>query len=185
MRPTAPRLAAPTRHGIIAPMIRMACVALGCSWLGVAQPPNQPPRKSAPAMTDTWQRSKECSVQAEKVMGEIDQRAVADGRPRSTDWNNHYSPKYLRCFVSASYFAGKSAVKGGPLFSATLLDAFERSIIASSASGGDPHVMCRSETDPAECEQIAKSLWKILCKIDDKETSCAVAEAFIEEHMKR
>ena len=80
-------------------------------------------------------------------------------------WENHYSPKYGKCFVSATFaFTGEGAGKTIPLFSNALIDAFERSFLALSAHGGNTEGACYiGEEKPADC---------------------AKAEAFISEHMK-
>jgi hypothetical protein len=121
-------------------------------------------KKTAPptAKPDTWQKSKECAAQAEKVMAERERRMSAKGSLGDMDWENHYSPKYNKCFISATYFNSKGG-KDLPAFTNTLVDAFERSTLAQSASAG--------QTDG-------------FCKIDDKATDCAQAEKFISEHMK-
>jgi hypothetical protein len=111
---------------------------------------------------DTWKKSKECAAQAEKVMAERDSRMVASGIPGAVDWTNHYSPKYDKCFISATYFNSKAG-KDAPAFGTNLIDAFERSILANSASAG-----------PSDG----------FCKVDDKTTDCAKAAIFISEHMK-
>lgn len=49
--------------------------------------PGRPPEKP-----DTWQRSKECATQAEKMMADRDLRLPAFGVNRAASWTNHYSP---------------------------------------------------------------------------------------------
>jgi hypothetical protein len=166
---------------MIARMSRLAWLTFACGWLLLGQPQ----KKSAPVKTDTWQKSKECSVQAEKVMANLDQQSVARGGTPASSWTNHYSPKYNRCFIRGEYLLdAKSTVKGGPFAYARLLDAFERSALAVTAYGLSSHLACRSESNPDECEQSAALAWKIFCKIDDEDVDHATAEAFITEHMK-
>jgi hypothetical protein len=84
-----------------------------------------PAKKTSPAQIkpDTWQKSKECAAQAEKLMAYRDSRRIETGvGGAALDWLNHYSPKYNRCFVSANYSVGTTL----------LLDAFERSEVAFS-----------------------------------------------------
>ena len=118
--------------------------------------------KKAPqpaAHPDAWQKSKECAAQAEKVMAEWRLRA-----PALTDWHNHYSRKYDRCFIEAFFFFPDGGPgKAIPALSNGLMDAFERSILADSASVG-----------PADG----------FCHIDEKPADCAKAASFISEHMK-
>jgi hypothetical protein len=120
---------------------------------------------SQAATADAWQKSKECASQAEKTMADFDRRSVAAGGAGFVDWKNHYSPKYNRCFITADYVS--PAKDGGgkyvPFFSTELIDAFERSILANSASGGP--------TDG-------------FCDIDHEPVDCAKAASFISEHMK-
>jgi hypothetical protein len=167
---------------MITRMSRLAWLTFACGWLLLGQPPN---KSVAPVKTDTWQKSKECSAQAEKIMAERDQQSVARGSTPASTWSNHYSPKYNRCFIKAEYFLdAKSIVKGGPFGYAQLLDAFERSILAVTAYGVSSHLACRSEPNPEECEQNAALAWKIFSKIDSEDTDRATAKAFITEHMK-
>jgi hypothetical protein len=117
-----------------------------------------------PPKSDAWQKSKECANQAEKVMADNDRRATAMGLPGSAGWTNHYSPKYDKCFVSAEYVNKDGGIgKNGPMFTTSLIDAFERSFLATSASVG-----------PTEG----------FCQIDHKPVACAKAEDFIAERMK-
>jgi hypothetical protein len=125
---------------------------------------------------------KECAAQAEKVMTDRDLRTIASGGTRA-DWTNHYSPKYKRCFVSAYYFSNEP-IKGGPQTYTILIDAFERSNLASTASGVEAETACRGQEKPADCEATAHKLWGIACKIEDEPTDCAKAKQFIEGHMK-
>lgn len=61
------------------------------------RPPHGPPKP------DTWQKSKECAAQTEKV--------VAGWFKHPDDWQNHYSPKYDKCFVSLCFLSVSSDVK--------------------------------------------------------------------------
>jgi hypothetical protein len=87
----------------------------------------QAPAKTAPlssAKQDTWERSKECAAQAEKMVAGWSQRAGS----APTDWNNHYSPKYNKCFVSITSVQLSTDEKTFPtLHSTALFNAFERS----------------------------------------------------------
>ena len=91
--------------------------------LSFAQTPakNNPPARAKP---DTWERSKECAAQAEKMVTAWSQRAGSS----PTDWNNHYSPKYDKCFVSISSVQVSTDEKSFPtLHSTHMFNAFERS----------------------------------------------------------
>ena len=137
-------------------LVAVAAVSFGQTATKKAAP--MPPK------SDAWQKSKECANQAEKVMADNDRRATAMGLPGSAGWTNHYSPKYDKCFVSAEYVNKDGGIgKNGPMFTTSLIDAFERSFLATSASVG-----------PTEG----------LCQIDHKPVACAKAEDFIAERMK-
>lgn len=137
--------------------IRRLCLCTVFASLSLAQ---APPKKTSSAQTkpDTWQKSKECAVQAEKVVEAF--RTAA-----TVEWQNHYSPKYERCFLKVSYMYRPSdgGGKDVPMFSYQLIDAFERSRLANSASVGPTGG---------------------ICNIDEKPVDCAKAEAFIAEHLK-
>ena len=93
-----------------------------------------PTKKTTPALTkpDRWQRSRECAVQAEKMVAEWPQRTGS----AASDWNNHYSPKYDKCYVSIYLRQLSTDEKVFPtIFQTLLFDAFERSAaIASSCT---------------------------------------------------
>lgn len=112
---------------------------------------------------DLWQKTKDCAAQAEKLMAYFNSRSSDGG---SSDWQNHYSPKYDKCFVSASYTLSEKdrGGKPGPFFLTMLYDAFERSTLAKSATG--------EKTEA----------WG--CRILEKYVDCGEAEKFITEHMK-
>jgi hypothetical protein len=145
-----------------------------------------PTNKTAPAQAqpDTWERSKECAAQAEKVVADRNRFSVAVNGHGVDSWSNHYSPKYKRCFVKLDYVLDvKTGVKGGPFLVTDLVDAFERTSVAESADGVSPKFVCRNEDNPAECERIAVSVWESHCETDHK-TDCATSKDFIAEHMK-
>lgn len=50
----------------------------------------------------------------------------AAATPSVLHWENHYSPKYEKCFVSGTLTI---SIKGGALFMTELRDAFERSTL--------------------------------------------------------
>jgi hypothetical protein len=148
-----------------------------------------------PEKPDTWQRSKECATQAEKMIAARDLRSVSFGGPRVASWTNHYSPKYSRCFVSVSYFDGATPPpKGMPWLSSTILiDAFERSTVASTATDLAPpaEIACGDQQEPAECDAMREAMresvrimWQTFCNIEKEPTDCAKAKEFIEDHMR-
>ena len=79
-------------------------------------------------------------------------------------WENHYSPKYNKCFISV-IDGGTGAFHG--LARKRLLDAFERTTLATFVLGHAP------ADDPG---------WS--CQIDFEFVKCAKAADFITEHMK-
>jgi hypothetical protein len=108
-------------------------------------------KKDAPPArkSDTWERSKECAAQAEKVM--------ADRKtPILTTWENHYSPKYNRCFLAILQIFStlEGAGKDFDKYQWELLDAFERSSVAATAWDGPTPgpIACRTEGTPVDCE---------------------------------
>lgn len=71
-----------------------------------------------------------------------------------------------------------------PLTTTRLIDAFERSTVASTAIGLRPEIACRDQEKPAECEETARSVWQQACSIEEEPTDCAKAKQFIEDHMR-
>jgi hypothetical protein len=115
---------------------------------------------ATPGKPNTWERSKECALQAEKVMKD---------RGTIQSWENHYSPKYSRCFISVLNRApGDGAGKVYPLLRNDLLDAFERTTLATWSSEFS--------------EKRADDL--VACQVDHQPADCAKAARFISEHMK-
>ena len=163
-----------------------------------------------PAKSESWQRSKECSAQGEKIVAEWPQRRGA----APEDWHNHYSPKYERCFVTVCFTQISKDEKNFPsIFTTALVDAFERSTVAatctllrgnsdcaeqisktmrdleldeiSKASNGKSF----NEATAAEKEAVRKVVGEAKvglnwCTIDGQSVDCAKAASFISEHMK-
>lgn len=94
--------------------------------------------------SDTWQKSKECAEQAEKIRGENN-----SSKNLEAGSVNHYSPKYNRCFVRITLTARH--VKVGPgvdrTSSTMLMDAFEGSVGAIVPFTGP----CYLGGEPADC----------------------------------
>jgi hypothetical protein len=136
-------------------VFRMVIAMAVCAVSSIGQATKKEPPVQGKA--DMWQRSKECAMQSEKLMADDDRRAVASGVGIATHWENHYSPKYNRCFVSASYMT--SAKDGGgktvPMFQTQLSDAFERSVLANSAAVGPTNGFCHIEDRQADCDKVA------------------------------
>lgn len=112
--------------------------------------------------SDTWERSKECASQAEKVMADH-----KDLPNTLTTWENHYSPKYKRCFLAVldSYVLLDGHGKDFATYHWRLLDAFERSLVAMTAWDGPPL--------PADA-----------CTAEGESLDCQKVRSFIQEHMK-
>jgi hypothetical protein len=169
-------------------------------------------KAAAPAARpDTWQRSKECAAQAEKIVAEWPQRTGTT----PADWHNHYSPKYDNCFVTIYFSQLAKDEKTFPsIFSTVLFDAFERSAPIASActllrgnsdcaeqiakimrdglsEGASKALNGKSfgEATAAEQEAVRKVVGDVgagatWCSIDGQPVVCAKAASFILEHMK-
>ena len=122
-----------------------ACIILAAAVLSFGQTRNK--KVTGPDKPDTWQKSKECANQAEKVM--------ADKSKTFTGWENHYSPKYNRCFVWIRYnYSGlDGAGKDFARHRWELIDAFERSNVADSEWDGPPALSCLIGNKKADCEK--------------------------------
>ena len=93
-------------------------------------------------------------------------------------WNNHYSPKYNKCFVSVLFVKSSypSTSTGGVISTTSLFDAFERS---------PPLAYSYERTCLAACTEEIENLVKLLpCSIDGKTVDCEKAKDFISERMK-
>jgi hypothetical protein len=129
---------------IIAPMnrrrwLRMAFVAATLAVALCAQPPTN--KKPSPeTKSETWERSKECAAQSEKLVSEYDKDGQARGFPK-TVWQNHYSPKYNRCFLKIFSTPVSRRMM-------TLQDPFERSTVAVWDLENSH---CEIESEKADC----------------------------------
>jgi hypothetical protein len=117
---------------------------------------------------------KDCAEQAERVVKQIkaSQIELGSSADRLMDWENHYSPKYGRCYFRASYIShdlkqGKDV--GVPPFTSEIYDAFEGRVLSR----------CTGAT--------AAKLAKSFCHVDDdaapSEGDCAACQLYADEHM--
>jgi hypothetical protein len=181
--------------------VAAAVLSLGQTTTKKATPPAAKP--------DTWQRSKECTAQAEKT--------VATWFKHPDDWKTHYSPKYGKCFVELSFFGLSLDQKTPSLLQELLIDAFERSTLANTCTAfghpdcaverikpwqeitlntasirlnGKPFAEATvAEQEAAqrlahEMERDAPYDTSTYCGIDGKATDCKEAASYISEHMK-
>ena len=94
------------------------------------------------------------------------------GNPRASSWEDHYSPKYNRCFVSSiTSNLVEGAGKDLPALQRELVDAFEKITLAQWVSDypgaeGQPGPLMFS------------------CHIEYQPATCLNAKRFINEHMK-
>ena len=172
----------------------------------------QTPAKKPSAKPDTWERSKECAAQAEKVVADWSKRTGS----APEDWQNHYSPKYGKCFVLIGSVQPSADRNSFPtVYSEALFDAFEHSRAIAhdcEVSGHDDCVdYLNSRMRAAQLESISEKLYgkafadtntsekeKVRdiaskvdlmpssnrCGIDLKDAECSKAKAFISERMK-
>jgi hypothetical protein len=100
-----------------------------------------PTKKAAPnPKSDVWERSRECAAQSEKLVSEYDKDGQARGFPK-TVWQNHYSPKYERCFLKI--FAAPASRR-----MMMLQDPFERSTVAVWDLDNSS---CEIESEKSDC----------------------------------
>lgn len=84
---------------------------------------------------DNWQRMKECAEQAERM---IKSQGIVfgkrDGDFTKTGYEDHYSQKYERCFMTISTMNSAAGTPGHtePAFTTDLYDAFEGKHLATS-----------------------------------------------------
>jgi|SRR5579862_4061932 len=195
-------------------IIVAAVLSFGQTTAKKETPPTTKNAIAPAAKPDTWQRSKECAVQAEKVVADWPKRT--GGTP--ADWHNHYSPKYEKCFVTLDFSQFSKDEKSFPsIFSTALIDAFERAPIANTCTLLRGNSDCAQqifktmrdsdlesysknlngksfgEGSAAEQEAVRKLVGDAstsrevstgFCKIDAQPADCAKAANFIVEHMK-
>jgi hypothetical protein len=112
-----------------------------------------------------WQRMKECAEQAARIAQRLEERPHKDFGIMG--WENHYSPKYERCYVLVKYL-NREATKNRnlPLLFDQLFDAFESRALAictnsSATEAGtfcsvEPRADGSPEVDCGNCAQFIK-----------------------------
>ncbi len=99
------------------------------------------------AKRGTWDKSKQCADQAAKVMA--DAHTPSDGE--YYNWNNHYSPKYNRCFIEIRLISDKPLIVN---ISTELQDAFERRRLAYVTNAAIAVPYCNIEGDDVPCPRV-------------------------------
>jgi hypothetical protein len=141
----------------------------------------QVPPKKTPAQpkADTWERSKECAAQSERIMADPNLFIKSPD-----DWRNHYSPKYDKCFVLIHFSSFSKDESAFPsVFRTALYDAFERSELAASCTVLQKRLDCLEQVTQA-LKTVTLPNPESYCGINDQPIECTKAEAFIYEHMK-
>jgi hypothetical protein len=111
-----------------------------------------------------WRRMKECADQADRFIKQPDPL-----RNQLAGWENHYSPKYGRCYVAISYLNGDAKKNPKvPLMFDVLYDAFEGRSLA----------MCADQ-----------NLWprSFLCTVQEgagPKFDCHTCRQYIDDHMR-
>ena len=126
---------------------------------------------ASPAETgkgNNWNRMMQCATRADQWTASI---GLAEGQRKGNvetlGWENHYSPKYERCYLLVSYVSrgGKAEPPGDTISYKELWDAFERKLLATCAA------------------QIGASGF---CSIEgQKSFDCAACRQFIDDRMNR
>ena len=128
-----------------------------------AEPTGPPePQKSA----NDWQRMKQCAEQTDRVAKRAGwAEGQRNGEVTTMGWQNHYSPKYERCYILVNYVNHRAEKNGDlPLLYDELFDAFEGGLLSvctdavnskasffcSIQADESPHFDCRA------CRQFAK-----------------------------
>jgi len=116
---------------------------------------------------------KDCAEQAERLLKQhkATQRDI-DPTTSILDWDNHYSPKYRRCYLRESMLSHRTGAEARdlPAFTSEVYDAFEGRLLA----------MCTGQT--------AVKTAKVFCRVLDEGSSdgdCIACQRYIDEHMDR
>lgn len=167
---------------MIAPRFTLAFVALAVctlSWSGCqqrdaphrsAEPSINPTPSQAPSQVDIWERSRQCSVDADRFGARAQKEFSGFTEARLTGWISHYNTRDQRCYVELSFLRPK-VKKGEPLVYRLMFNAIEGSDVAGDASG-----------------PLDELNQQIYCMIPDgsrgtKVTDCRSATQFIDQHM--
>jgi hypothetical protein len=93
---------------------------------------------------DDWQRRKDCAAQADRVMRDTG----LTGDRNVIGWENHYNPKYGRCFVLVDYInPDAEKIPGIPSFYNELYDAFERRLLSTCQDDLDKNTFCTVQSE--------------------------------------
>lgn len=135
----------------------------------VATPVNGIAPSTAIAKPDDWERMRQCADQATRLADrEGWGREPLTDQIRARDWNNHYSPKFGRCFVRIN-FVNREAAKNKdlPYYVYLLYDGFEGHGLATCT---DANIQGASD----------------FCSIEgagDQQNSCSACRVFIRDRM--
>jgi hypothetical protein len=118
--------------------------------IGQEAPSNPPIERDANATAfseskqDDWQRRKDCAVQADRVMKDTG----LTGDRNVIGWENHYNPKYARCFVLVDYREPDAdKIPGVPSLYSELYDAFERRLLSTCQDELDKNTFCTVQSE--------------------------------------
>jgi hypothetical protein len=142
----------------------------GCESLTSRRPSDPGPTSfTKPQSIDSWQRMKQCAEQAETMAKSVKfVEGERSGNLQTLTWENHYSPKYDRCYIKISYahyIPNKNAIRGTH---EELWDVFERRRLSSftDINGPEQELFCDIPTD----DKVARH-------------QCAACLQFIKDHM--
>lgn len=130
--------------------------------------------RDAPIAVDTWNRSRQCADDSERLATRLQREAAPYQRgPKVLGWSNHYNRKESRCYVEIAY-NNPTPEKGlAPHFYQELYDAIEGLQLASHTN--------------ERMDEVGRGIW---CQIRDpsdprsiEAAECAAAKKFIADRM--
>jgi hypothetical protein len=132
---------------------------LGCGTRPIVK--HSPEDSTTTFQTEAWKRMTECSAQTERLAAKEEWR----GNSEVIGWENHYSPKYERCYVRIQK---QFALQPESSFY-ELYDAFETKFLILCGNSANAELVCRGSVEPARAEDCSK----------------AVCQQYIDEHMNK
>ncbi len=158
--------------------LALAVIVLeSCSWQGRTPSETKTGQATSaqiPNSGSEWERTRECAAQADRLIERSGwKEGERSGSVTFTGYENHYSPKYQRCFVQRFFTDSQLRLPqsvGDPLpFSSELYDAFEGRFLATCAT---------SQID-------AKNIGCNVFGQEHSQFDCAACRRFIDDRMER
>jgi hypothetical protein len=126
-------------------------------------PPSEVAAPQDTPRDDGWQRMKDCAAQTDRIAKQQGWVERESNGEILTRWQNHYSPKYARCYIQVHYVNNAPGEHPNiPITSYDFIDAFEQKLLSTCSDSFTTSALCmvtgdhRSDFDCHACRQFVK-----------------------------